>query len=128
MAKTQQPQIRVTPQEKAALKRQAGRAGQDVSAYVLARVLRADTERFCALLHALGQERDRRYALAELNEFLSALAPVEFADAVADADPGRLALNVRNYVAAMVEQAAGQKGVSAPRWTREVVPPSRPEA
>ena len=126
VAKTQQLQIRVSPAEKARLKRLASRAGQDVSAYVLSRVLSPDADRLAALLGALRRAHDRRFVLAELNDLLTALAPVQFHDAVARADPGTLSPLLRNYVAAMVEQAAGQKGVESPEWVREIAPLDEP--
>ncbi len=126
MTKTQQLQIRVSPTEKARVKRLARQAGQDVSAYVLSRVFSPSADRFAALLRLLRRDRDRRFALAELNDFLSALAPVQVPDAVAHADLGALSPFLGNYVAAMVEQAAGQKGVEPPEWVRDVAPLDEP--
>ena len=125
-AKSEQLQIRVTPREKVALKRRARRAGQDVSVYVLARLLPAARLRFGELLRALGDERERRFALAELNDLLTGLAPVELRDAVAEADLRELSPYLRNYVAAMVEQAAHQKRVAPPAWVNGVEPLEEP--
>lgn len=66
--KSEQLQIRVTRQEKAALRRFAAAAGQDVSAYVLARALPATRQRFEGLLELLSEGTHERYALAELND------------------------------------------------------------
>lgn len=118
--KSEQLQIRITPAQKAALKRRAGAAGQDMSAYVLARALPAHAARFSEILSKLRDEGERRFVLAELNDFLSSLARVQFPEAVAHADLEGLSLFLRNYVAAMVEQAAGQKGVAPPAWARDV--------
>lgn len=124
--KSRQLQIRVTPQEKAALKRQARRAGQEVSVYVLARLLPAARLRFGELLRALRDERERRFALAELNDLLAGLAPVEFREAAAEADLRELSPYLQNYVAAMVEQAAHQKHVAPPAWANGVEPLEEP--
>jgi uncharacterized protein (DUF1778 family) len=124
--KTGQLQIRVSPQQKATLKRLAAAAGQDMSSYVLARALPPARLRFAAILAALEDEGDRRFALAELNDLLSGLAPVEFPDAVADADLARFSPFVQNYVAAMVEQAASGKGVVPPPWVASTPPLERP--
>ncbi|HVR30246.1 MAG TPA: hypothetical protein VMS86_12020 [Thermoanaerobaculia bacterium] len=124
--KSQQLQIRVTPREKAAVKRQARRAGQDVSAYVLGRLLPAARRRFEELLRAVGDEKERRFALAELNDLLTDLAPVELRDAVAEADLRELSPYLRNYVAAMVEQAAHRKQVVPPAWVNGVEPLEEP--
>ena len=124
--KTAQLQIRVSPRQKATLKRLAAAAGQDMSNYVLARALPPARLRFEEIVEALEDEGDRRFALAELNDLLSGLPPVEFSDAVADADLARLSPVVQNYVAAMVEQAASGKGVEAPQWVASTPPLERP--
>lgn len=124
--KTSQLQIRVTPRQKAALKRLASAAGQSVSAYVLSRALPAEQERFAEILDALRDGADRRYALAELNDLLSSLPPGRFPDAVARAELRDLSPYLRNYVAAMVEQAAHQRRLAPPAWVHDVAPLEEP--
>lgn len=118
--KTQHLQIRVTPEQKAALQRQARAAGYDLSGYVLARLVPPRADRFAGLLGELASG-DHRFVLAELNDFLAGCPPALFAAAVTEAPLSRLSPYLQNYVAAMVEQAAALKGVSPPAWTREVV-------
>ncbi|MBL0172086.1 MAG: DUF1778 domain-containing protein [Gemmatimonadaceae bacterium] len=125
-AKSAQLQIRVTPRQKAALKRHANAAGLDVSSYVLARVLPVESDRFAVIIRAMAIAADHRFALAELNDFLHRCAPIAFGEAVARASLGALSPFLQNYVAAMVEQAAGQKHVPPPSWTREVLPLDAP--
>lgn len=124
--RSQQIQIRVTPREKAALKRLARRAGQSLSSYILLRALPSHLATFGQILRVLRKDEERRFALAELNDFLARLAPVQFAEAVQYADLRTLSPLAQNYVAAMVEQAARQKAVEPPSWTREVVPLDEP--
>lgn len=124
--KTEQLQIRVSPQQKATLKRLARAAGSDVSRYVLARLLPAGEDRVSELLRAMELESHRRYALAELNDFLHACPPITFADAVANADVSSLIMYLQNYVAAMVELAAESKQVAPPSWVRDVAPLDSP--
>lgn len=126
MSKSQQLQIRVTPAQKAALRRLAGRAGLDMSSYVLARALPPANARFRKLVGALAQEAERRYTLAELHDLLAGLAPAEFHTAVAEADLEGLSPFARNYVAAMVEQVAGLKGKVPPPWAGRVKPLDEP--
>lgn len=126
MAKSQQLQIRVTPSAKARLKKLARSAGQDVSSYVLARALPSLGLRFAALVRSLGDTDNHRYVLAELNDHLSALAPIEFRESIQFADVDGLSAFLANYVAAMVEQAAYAKGVAAPLWASQVTPLERP--
>ncbi len=124
--KTQQLQIRVSAREKAALKRLAERAGLDLSSYVLGRALPSQRLRFEEILRTLAdasQERDvydRRFALAELNDFLTVLASGEFVDAVADADLRALDPLTANYTAALVEQAANRNQVAPPSWVKTI--------
>lgn len=125
-AKTEQLQIRVTRWQKAALKRSARRAGQDVSAYVLSRVLPDEWLRFEELTKALAEKDDRRFALAELNDLLTGLAPGRLAVVAVDTGLRDLSPYMRNYVAAMVETAAQRGSVVPPAWVREIEPLEEP--
>jgi hypothetical protein len=89
-------------------------------------VLPPAEDRFTELLGALHVEADRRFALAELNDVLHACAPAQFAAAVAHGPANDLSPLMRNYVAAMVEQAADQKKVTPPEWVRDVAPLADP--
>ncbi|MEX0892765.1 MAG: hypothetical protein WEB88_11395 [Gemmatimonadota bacterium] len=120
--KSSQLQIRVTPRQKATLKRLARSAGTDVSSYVLSRALPSHRLRFEEILTALRSGKDRRYTLAELHDFLAGLSGLEFPEAVAHADLAGLPDLDRNYVAAMVEFVANRLAVEPPSWTRSVMP------
>ena len=113
-------QIRVTPLEKAELKRRARDAGQDLSRFVMSRALPPADERFSAIVRTLAEETSPAYALAELNDFLSQLAPVEFRSAVANVSLDTLTALLQSYVAAMVEVAAARKGQAPPPWTASI--------
>lgn len=119
-------QIRVTPEEKATLRRLAQSSGQDLSGYVLSRALPASQLRFHEILRLLGDEAGARYALAELNDLLSSLAPAELPDVIQHADVSALSTYLMNYVAAMVEHACGLKRVSTPSWIQSVPPLEAP--
>lgn len=125
-AKTSQLQIRVSPEQKAALKRLADDAGVSVSQYVLSVALPSSQARFAMLAAELRDGRRRRRALAELRAFLSDLAPSELATATAALDPEPLAPVPRNYVAACVEEQAHLKQVAPPAWAGAVAPLGRP--
>jgi hypothetical protein len=121
--KTEQLQIRVTPEQKEELKRRAATAGQDVSSYVLSRVLPPARQRFEELVTLAGDgSSEPRFALAELNDLLSALGPSELGMAVEQADLSSSSPFLQNYVAALVEQACYRKGVTAPAWTADIAP------
>jgi uncharacterized protein (DUF1778 family) len=120
-AKTEFLQIRVSAEQKAALRRAARRAGLGISAYVLSRVASPAADRAAAILAALeSEEDDRRYLLADLHDLLVELTSGEFSDAVADLDPSGLSPFYANSVASMVEHAAASLGVAPPAWTTSV--------
>ncbi len=126
-AKSEYLQIRVTSEQKATLRRSAKQAGQGLSEYVLSRVLPQAGARFAELMRALEEGKDdSRFVLAELNDLLSSLAPVEFGEAIAEAPPGQLSPYLRNYIAAMVELAAYQKNTAPPAWPRDIEPLEQP--
>jgi uncharacterized protein (DUF1778 family) len=118
--RSQQLQIRVTATEKAAIKRRARDAGLDVSAYVLARALPAIDARVATIVHALRDDRNRSFALAEFHDLLAGLAPMEFGAALQRVDVRGLAPYVQNYV------AANAAGVEPPSWTRGIQPLDEP--
>jgi hypothetical protein len=124
-AKSAQLQIRVTPAEKAAIQRAARRAGMDMSAFVLARVLQAPSRRFRELTEACRDRDQARFALAELNTWLAGLGAGEIRDAV-EPEPRGLPPDIANYVAAMVEYACAQHGVAPPAWTGAIAPLTEP--
>jgi hypothetical protein len=118
--KSHQLQIRVTPDEKSAIRRLAHAAGLDVSSYVLSRALPAVQGRFDGLLRALARSHGRSYVLADLNDFLSALSGPELAEAVGLVEWAVLEAlpdYERNYVAAMVELACARRDRPPPAWT-----------
>lgn len=125
-AKNSQLQIRVTSADKAAIQRAAHCAGMDMSAYVLSRVLSANSARFLECVAACATTAPPSYALAELNSFLSGLAPQDFRAAVASPPVAKLTPFVANYVAAMVEYGCARSGCSTPGWTREIAPLAAP--
>lgn len=119
--KTEQLQIRVSPEQKARIQKQAARAGMDVSKWILHQALPPAEERFQTLCRDLAMgSGNQRYVLAELNDFLSGLGARAFGAAVAQAPEARLPAFEAAYVAAMVERAAAVKRVPMPAWTGDV--------
>ena len=126
MSKTEQLQIRVTASEKETLKRLARGAGQDVSSYVLTRALPKPRLRFQELVETVADDEERRFTLAELNDLLAKLTRTELSDVLSDAPVLDLSPYWRNYLAAMVEQAAHQKKLPAPKWLSDIEPLTEP--
>lgn len=118
--KTTHLQLRLTPAQKRAIARAARRAGLDMSGYVLDRLLPSVAARFEALVRDCRGDDAGRYALAELNDFLSGLGTGELAVAVAPAAAVSLPPTQANYIAAMVEYACGRRGIAPPAWTRDI--------
>jgi Protein of unknown function (DUF1778) len=123
--KTDQLQIRVSRAEKSAIQRAAVRAGLDVSAYVLGRVLSRPAEDFRRAVAGTGQGEER-FSLAELNALLTRLTAAELADAVADGMPQNLAPPLANTIAAMVEMACARRAIPVPAWTHDIAPLAQP--
>lgn len=125
-SRSSQLQIRVTPEQKEVLRRLSSSAGQDMSTYVLSRVLPDARLRFAALLEALRDDEQAGFVLAELNDLLSGLASGELRHAVEHAELQGLSPYLRNYVAAMVELTAHRLDVPPPAWVRDVEPLNAP--
>lgn len=125
-AKSAQLQIRVSPAEKAAIERAARRAGLDMSAYVLARVLPALQNRFAEMTEACRKPGTERFALAELSSWLGELSSGELREAVASPPTPEMTPYLANYVAAMVEYACARRDIPPPPWTRAIAPLAKP--
>lgn len=124
--KSEYLQIRLSPGEKAGLRRRAAQAGQDLSSYVVARLLPDERRRFEEILVALRDDEERAYAYAELNDLLTTLSASRLREVVGDADLHALSDRTQNYVAAMVEEACRLEGVDPPDWTGRVLPLAEP--
>ena len=66
------------------------------------------------------------YVLAELHDFLASLNGGEFEEALRHAPEVRLPPFEANYVAAMIEYAAGLQGTVLPPWTKDIPPLEKP--
>lgn len=124
--KSAQLQIRVTAVEKTAIQQLARKAGMDMSAYVLSRVLPAPASRLAECVEACQDPESARYGLADLNSYLSGLSAPELQNAVATAPTVKLVPYIGNYVAAMVEYACQKQVVPVPAWVRAVEPLTEP--
>jgi Protein of unknown function (DUF1778) len=124
--KKAQLQIRVSNADKTAIQKAAKRAGMDMSAYVLSRVISAPASRFRECVEACAGQASASSALAELNSLLGALTPGEMRDAVAAPPSVTLPPFLANYIAAMVEYGCARCAIAPPAWTRTVVPLTEP--
>lgn len=127
--KTTHIQLRVSPDEKAIIQAGAERAGMDMSAWILSSLLLGPKKRWGQLLKSLAnsqQSEQKKYVLADINDFLSGLDSLEIGDVLFAADIDGLNEFNANYLAAMVELACHRKKVKVPQWTAEIQPLSTP--
>lgn len=125
-SKTTFMQIRVTPKQKTAIRALAKRAGTDMSTYILEKTLPAQHLRWSQLLAALAASSAPQFAVADIHDFLAGLSARDFSDAVAALPPRSLEPYWANYVAAMAECTAHQRGVAPPQWTKAIAPLTHP--
>ena len=124
--RSEQLQIRVSPAEKAAIRRAAEHAGLDMSAYVLGRALPTPAIRLQACIEDCAGPAPPSFGLAELNTLLTSWTAAELRSAI-DAPPTTaLTPFLSNYIAAMIEQACERRSVRVPPWVRAVAPLPEP--
>lgn len=125
-AKSEQLQIRLTREQKQAIKRLATDAGGGVSEWVLKTLLPKSSLELQQIISELAKGECTSHVLAALNDFLTSLTRVEFKNAVKENPCHKLSILWANQISAMVEQRAHQLGVNAPDWLSEVEPLREP--
>jgi len=126
-ARTSQLQIRVTPAEKATLKRLAEAAGETLSSYVLTKALPPVGVELTTLVRRLSEpDVDTTALVVDLAAALVDVPPDALAESVPAPDFDAVPPVLLNRVAALVESDATRRGGVAPSWTRRVPPLSRP--
>lgn len=124
--RSEQLQIRVSPEEKAAIRRAAEHAGLDMSAYVLGRALPTPARQLHTCIDACAGPAPSSFGLAELNTLLTTWTAAELRDAIGTPPTTSLTPFLSNYIAAMIEQACEQRSVRVPHWVRAVAPLPEP--
>ena len=126
MNKTEQLQIRLSPVEKARIKRAARSAKLPMSDWVLSRLLPDSQQQLHELVAAIVRAETPSYPLASLNDFLAQLTADEFKNALLEKPllPGDEYL--ANYITAMIEYTAHTNKVAAPDWVADIRPLNRP--
>lgn len=120
-------QIRVTPEEKAAIEQAALRAGLGISSYVLRKVLPERAAQWKDLLAEVARSDGAKIAIAALSNWLASLGASEIRVALEAAPPAGLRPVTVNTIAAMVEHVCVTRGVRVPQWTQEIPPLAKPE-
>ena len=127
MAKTEQLQLRVSAEQKEQIKAQAARAGEDVSKWVLSRLLPPPSEEFRRLINRLKSDPSpQSLTLAAIHDFLQRCSATRLEVAVQSADLRQLDAWTSNCVAAMVEYACASKHLPVPEWPQDIPPLEAP--
>ena len=121
MAKTEQLQLRVSRDQKDRIKQQAAFAGEDVSKWILRKLLPTEADEFQRLVDQLKNNPDREsFAFSDIHDFLQSLSAKNLELASASIDLAGLSAFQSNYLAAMVEQRFSSAGVCPPDWIRSI--------
>ena len=127
MPATEQLQIRVTPAQKAAIRRGARRAKLSMSEWVLTRVFPSESTAFEALARRLARSTDgSTHVLAAIADLLARLTVEELRVATESVPLEGMSTFHATYLAAMVEQACHGAGVPVPDWARRTGALSEP--
>ncbi len=119
--KTSQLQIRVSLKQKEQIRKLAQRAGMEMSAWVMSRVLPSGLEVFQDIIRKLSDTvDDNSYIFAELNDFLMSLTKISLLEAISMEPEAKLSAFSANYLAAMVELACHMKRVTPPLWLADI--------
>lgn len=115
-----QLQIRVSFAQKRAIASTAKKAKMGMSKRGVDQIFSSSREKFQALLKVLGTNPQKSYPLSEFHDLLQSVTTKEFEYMVVE--PARVHLEPywENYVAAMIEHSAAQRGVSAPFWVAKI--------
>jgi uncharacterized protein (DUF1778 family) len=124
--KTEQLQVRVSPSQKLAIKKQAAKAQMSMSEWILNKVFPSSQTSFKSLLEDLAASDKPGYVFAELLELIDRMNADEYEQAVSEPPGVQLDPYWQSYLAATVEHAAAVKHAKAPSWTRDVAPLDEP--
>lgn len=127
MNKSAQLQIRVSPDQKHRIKSKAEQAGEDVSQWVLRRLLPECADELQEMIDTLSKSpKLRSQGLAELHDFLVSSDSAQLGQAFNTLDLSNLASFESNYVAAMIETACDNRNIAPPTWLGNIAPLADP--
>lgn len=127
MNKSAQLQIRVSPEQKRRIKSKATQAGEDVSQWVLRRLLPDCADELQGMIDTLSRSlKLRSQILAELHDYLVSSDSAQLGHAFNTLDLSGLAPFDANYVAAMIETACENRNVAPPIWLSNITPLADP--
>jgi uncharacterized protein (DUF1778 family) len=127
--KSLQLQIRVSPEQKAAIKSRAKKAEMSMSDWVMSTLLPGHRTTFQELVSELATSATSEkssFVFAELLELLGGLSAHEFDQAVSEAPRVTLEPYWAGYVASTIEHTAALNNTRPPTWARDVPPLEEP--
>ncbi len=125
-SKTSQLQIRVSPEQKRAIRRRARDAGLDVSAWVLRQLVPSKRERFVELARELSRTDQPSYPLASFSDLLAGLSAADIGIVLGTPPDLAIPQPWLAYVAALIEEKAMALGAAVPAWVRDTPPVPEP--
>lgn len=125
-AKIEQLQIRVSKSEKETILAAARRANMGMSEWVLSKILPSGQANFLQLVDKLATAVAKQYVIAEIHDLLNGATKEELGRIVSVQSNTKLPAYWSNYLAAMVEYAAHNKGLEPPSWTEQIKPLPEP--
>ena len=128
--KTNFLQIRVTPNEKAIIERQAEARNQGVSQWILSQLIAKPLREFEDLMTSLensGEVLSQRLIFAAVHDFLMNLGAGNFSRVFENNPLSKLDSEKANVVAAMIETFAHQKNLTPPSWLAAIAPLAKPK-
>lgn len=115
-----QLQVRVSSSQKKMIEQAALRCGLGMSEWILTQIFPDRAQKFQHLVKQLKSSAQKSYVLAEIHDLLHGATAGEFEQMVAVSPAVRLSSYWENYLAAMIEYTANQKGASIPSWLSEI--------
>lgn len=127
MTKSAQLQIRVTPEQKQRIKEKAERSGEDVSQWVLSKLLTDYVDELQSMVDNLGSNpKTQRYTLADMHDYFLSQESNQLGQAFELLDCSALEPLEANYVAAMIETACTKRNIAPPSWLASIAPLTDP--
>lgn len=118
--KSSQLQIRVSPKQKATIKRAAKASGLDMSEYILLKVIPPKREKALHLIKSLKSNSKASLILASFHDLIINCSAEEFVDTFSNFDLDGLEPYLQNYIAALIELGAKQKKILPPEFVKKV--------
>lgn len=123
--KTQQLQLRVSAEQKAAIRLLASKEHQGMSQWILNKILPKPQKDFLKILERLRDcqnHKERSYILNDLNAFFLKLSKHDLVETVSEDYLSALNPLMANYISAMIEHVCVNAQIEPPKWLAQGLP------